>query len=213
MVILSKSPYLTKQNLALALQKKPEAVSYFIKQALKKEELIAIKKGFFAAPAYVAVVITNSEEKEKYLEYLSNVLREPSYVSLEYILSKTGFIPENTTMVTAVSIKTSRVFRSKLADFSYRQINSKIFFGYDIMSFKDKTVKAAGLSKALFDFLYLRKFTGIADIRNYLSDSGRFNWEIFSEDDKKKFAEYAKQSKSKKMILIARQIKKYGHSR
>jgi len=213
MNILSKSPYFTKQNLALVLDKKPETVNYFIKKALKKRELIAVKKGFFVAPSYIEKNIKNTEEKEKYLEYLSNVLREPSYVSLEYVLSKAGLIPEGATTVTAVSTKTSRAFNSKLADFSYRQINRKLFFGYESVNFKDKRVKIACLSKALFDFLYFKKFADVADIREYLLNRGRFNWEVFTNEDNRKFIEFAERSKSKKMKVIARQIKKYVNTR
>lgn len=213
MDILAKSPYLTKQNLALALNKKPEAVSYFIKKSLKKNELIAIKKGFFVVPEYIAANIKDREEKERYLEYLSNVLREPSYVSLEYILAKKGLIPESPVVITAVSTKTSRIFRSKLADFNYRQISPKMFFGYDLLSFKDKEIKVASLAKALFDSLYFKNFANVTEIRNFLIDSGRFNWEIFTEEDKEKLAEFAQKAKSEKMKLISNQIKKYANSR
>lgn len=208
MDILAKSPYLTKQNLALALNKKPEAVSYFIKKSLKKNELVAIKKGFFIAPEYIAVNIKDSEERERYLEYLSNVLREPSYISLEYVLAKTGLIPESTTVLTAVSIKTSRIFRSKIADFSYRQINPKMFFGYDLFIFKDKEIKIACPAKALFDFLYFKNFTSTREIRDFLIDKGRFNWELFTNGNKQKFTEFAQKVKSEKMKLISKQINK-----
>lgn len=208
MDILAKSLYLTKQNLALALGKKPESLSYFIKKSLKNNGLIALKKGFFVVPDYITNNIKDQEEKEKYLEYLSNILREPSYVSLEYVLAKKGFIPESPVVITAVSTKTSRIFKSKLADFSYRQISSKIFFSYDLLNFKDKEIKVAGLAKALFDFLYFKNFDSVAQIRNFLIEKGRFNWEIFTEKDKEKFAEISEKSNSEKMKLISNQIKK-----
>lgn len=213
MNVLAQAPYFTKQNLALVIEKKPDATDYFLKQSLKKGQLIALKKGFYIAPAFYERYVKEPLAMESYLEYIANVLREPSYVSLEYVLAKAGFIPESVSQITSITIKTARTFNTSVGDFSYRQIKSGLYNGYDQSLFEDKIINIASLPKALFDLLYLRKFSSTSDMREFIFTKSRFNWEIFDQNSYEKFAQFTNQSQSSKMMAIEKQIKKYVNSR
>jgi len=209
MVILKQLPYYTKQNLGLFLGKKGANLNYWLGKLRREKEIIQLKKGFYVSNKYIELLVQSPKESEFYLEYLSNIIREPSYVSLEYILAKSGLIPEGVFALTAITTKSSRKYTSEIASFIYRKIKPEFYGGYEFISFKDKKIKTATLWKALFDFLYFKRFTSVSEIREYLLKTGRFNWEVLSDSDKLQFIDFAEKSKSEKMITISRQIKRY----
>ena len=145
--ILKQAPYFTKQNLALALGKKRDNTDYWIKKLIKDGDLISLKKGFYISSYYLDLVSQESKKREDYFEYLANMLRFPSYVSLEYVLSNCGFLPETSFAITSVTIKSPRVYKSAVGTFSYRHIKKSLFENYGR--------KIASPAKALFDLLYL----------------------------------------------------------
>lgn len=205
--ILKNLPYFTKQNLSLALGKEGESLNYWIKKLIKEESLVQLKKGFYLSSYYQDLVRQNPTEYETYLEYLANILRQPSYVSLEYVLSKYGFIPEASSALTSVTLKSSRVYSSNLGRFIYRNIKEKLFFGWQTRNFKDKKIQIASLSKALFDFLYLKKLPKNT-WQIFLLSEGRFNWDIVGAKDKQSFRQLVKISASEKMARMVRYLQK-----
>ncbi|MDO8512408.1 MAG: hypothetical protein Q7S57_03990 [bacterium] len=154
---IKSMPILTKQNLSILLDKKKDAVDYWVKKMLKSGVLIKLKNGVYASRYYVDLVSQNPEDKTKYLEYLANVLRSPSYVSLEYVLSKGNVTAEAVFKITSVTTKTARVYQTELGTFSYRQIKQELFNGYQNILWRDKQIKEASLEKALADLQYLNK--------------------------------------------------------
>jgi len=88
--------------------------------------------------------------------YLAEQLYQPSYVSLEYALSRYGLIPERVADVTSVSTKKTARFSNDFGTFSYQTVKPSAFRGF--ISGKDE----AGLpyfiaepEKAVADFIYL----------------------------------------------------------
>lgn len=88
--------------------------------------------------------------------YLAGQLYQPSYVSLEYALSRYGLIPERVADVTSVSTKKTARFSNDFGTFSYQTVKPSAFRGF--ISGKDE----AGLpyfiaepEKAVADFIYL----------------------------------------------------------
>ncbi|KAF0126483.1 MAG: hypothetical protein FD189_1360 [Elusimicrobia bacterium] len=88
--------------------------------------------------------------------YLAGQLYQPSYVSLEYALSRYSLIPERVADVTSVSTKKTARFSNDFGTFSYQTVKSSAFRGF--ISVKDE----AGLpyfiaepEKAVADFIYL----------------------------------------------------------
>lgn len=198
---LSKLPYYTKQNLSLVLKKDGFSLDYWIKKLVRDEILIPIKKGFYTSSFYL------NEIKEKgfldlYRQQLANVLRQPSYVSLESALSFYGLIPEETFNITSITLKSTRTYKNKLGTFIYRNIKKELFLGYNQIK-KIDPISRATKAKALFDWLYLKKFNGKKAIESFLQNEGRINWFIFSHKEKEEFDQYVKISGSKKMIFIS----------
>lgn len=208
--ILKQAPYLTKQNLALALNKEKENLNYWIKKLVKEKLLISLKKGFYTSSYYLDLISQDPKNREAYLEYLANILRFPSYVSLEYVLSTGGLLPENSFVITSITLKTPRIYKTEVGTFVYRNIKDRLFSNYRFRDFNGKKVMIASPAKALFDFLYLKKFTSftITTIKEYLIVEGRINWEVLSREDKIEFIKLVKLSGSGKMRLITTLLKK-----
>lgn len=206
--ILKQAPYFSKQNLGLALGKEGKDLSYWVQKLLSQKLLIPLKKGVYISSYYRDLISQNPSEKEWYLVYLANMLRTPSYVSLEYVLSRYNVIPEASFAVSSITTKTSRLYTSELTSFLYRSIKEELFFGYDNQSFKDKTIRMASKGKALFDFLYLKSFENKDMMAYYLFDTGRINWDVLTIKDKDEFTKTIVISSSKKMQSILSLLKK-----
>lgn len=209
--IVKELPYLTKQNLGVALGKEGENLNYWMKKLTKEQIIVPLKKGFYISPYYRNTLKT-PEESELYWVYLANTLRVPSYVSLEYVLSKYNIIPEAAFALTSVTLKSSRVYKTSQATFVYRNLKQDLFYAYQSVVFGNMglTVKIAYPYKALFDYLYLRPFPTTAEMKEYLLTSGRFNWDAVTKDGKDTFMNVVEQSESKKMKTIVRILKKSG---
>jgi len=85
-------------------------------------------------------------------EELAMVIRHPSYLSMEYVLSKDGILSQNVFTYTLVTTKLPYTHRSKNNIFEYHQIKRSLFWGY----FKDGSVLFAEPEKALLDLIYIR---------------------------------------------------------
>ena len=203
---LADLPYYTKQNLSLALGKNKDALDYWIKKLIKNQALIPLKKGLYISTYYLDLIKAKGKEEE-YLEYLAGVIRSPSYLSLEYALSKYGIIPEAVFAITSITTKSTRSYQSGLTGFYYRNLKTKLFTGFTEQNFGKQKIRIATPAKALFDFLYLKKFSCLAQKKDYLLSDGRINWEVFKKNDQKDFRQYVKLSASKKMLEIDKILK------
>jgi hypothetical protein len=164
--LIKNTPVLTKQNLFLLLNKKKDAADYWMKKLVKSGVLIKLKSGVYAPRYYVDLVSQNPNDKTMYLEYLANVLRSPSYISLEYVLSKKNIMAESVFKITSVTTKSTRAYETELGTFLYRQIKPDLFTGYQNIIWRDKQIREATPEKAMADLRYLNK--GL--------DTSRFNY-------------------------------------
>lgn len=196
---MEQLPYFNKVTLGKILEKDGENLNYWVKNLLKKGEIIALKKGLYVSRLYLLSLEKNPGLREQYLEYLANVIRMPSYISLEYALSKYGAIPEGVKAITSIALKTPRVFDNKLGTFVYKNIKAELYNGYTFMGFEGKRIKIASKAKALFDFLYLKRMKN--------PEAARINWDTFDESDKQEFKGIVTLSKSVKMNDILKIIK------
>lgn len=209
---IKQLPYFTKQNLGVALRREGEDLNYWIKKLVREELVVPLKKGFYISPLYKDTAIKTPQESELYWVYLANKLREPSYVSLEYVLSKYNIIPETAFALTSITLKSPRTYKTNQATFIYRNIKRDLFSDYQLLVFGNTGLKVmiAYPYKALFDFLYLKPFTVKEEMRDFLLKSGRINWDALSKNYKDKFIEIINKSKSKKMQTIGSILKKAG---
>ncbi len=198
--ILTDKPYLTKKELRILLDKKGKNLDKKILSLLKKKELVLLKKGLYVSKFYLL------KKPDFYEEYLANILYYPSYLSLEYVLSQRGVIPEAVYVYTSVSTRKTRNFQNEIGEFSYRKIKKELFTGYELKEFTGELkIYIATKAKALFDYLYLKPFYSY---RKSFEDL-RLNLGVLTEQDIKEFYNYVKLSKSKKMKETFRILKNY----
>ena len=87
-------------------------------------------------------------------EVIANALYKPSYISLEYALSRYGIIPEAAYTVTSVTTKVTANFDVLGREFSYQKIKKEAYTGYTPEKVGRHTIFIAEPEKALVDYLY-----------------------------------------------------------
>jgi predicted transcriptional regulator of viral defense system len=184
--------------------KKLENLSYFDTEALaqitglKKQSLyvnigrwiengliLQLKNGLYVTQAYYQRV----QDKGVYSEFISNILRFPSYLSLEYVLAKYQVLTESVFSFTSITTKTTRMYSNNLGQFSYRNISDRLFCGYSIEKRNGYQVAIATKSKALFDYLFLKLYRKKEITFEYI-ESLRLNLDEFTIQDIDEFNSY-----------------------
>ena len=191
---LETLPYFNKPAAGLLIGKKGRNLDKKIEQLLNKKYLLSLKKGL-----YTSLIFVQKVNKKLYQEYIANILRYPSYLSLEYALAEYGLVPEGIRVLTSITLKSSRVFENFLGTFIYKSLKPDLFGGFLEKNFADKKIKMATPAKAVFDFLYLKK---IVDFEKEILEDLRINWGNFSQKDRREFKNYVKKSNSLKMKKI-----------
>lgn len=138
-------------------------------QALEQAgKLIKLKRGLY-------VVSPQVSGKLVYLELIANHLYGPSYVSLHYALRHYGLIPERVFLITSVTTRHTREFKTPLANFSYRGV-SKGYFPIGIRSEETDGIAylIATPEKALCDMLIQER---------YVPEQSVSSLEVFFEED------------------------------
>jgi len=169
---------------------------YQLSNWTKKGYLIKIKNGLYAF-----------SEKNSILknEYIAFNLYQPSYVSMEWALSKYGLIPEMVYNCTSITAKTTRIFKNSFGFFSFRHVKKELFFGYKKIDDNGQIYLMAEPEKALIDYLYLNlhKIKNQADI-----DELRLNEFEISKLNKNKIKKFSLLFNNKKLDLILKLILK-----
>lgn len=196
---LEAMPYLNKQSASVLIGKKGKNLDKKIARLIEIGYLKTLKKGLYVSSSYI-----EKTEKESYLEYIANILRVPSYITAEYVLSRRGIIPEVVYSVTSITNKTSRRFTNFMGSFIYKNIKEVLFTGFEEIEWGDNTINIATTGKALFDFFYLKK---IDSIKEGVLDT-RINLENLAKKDLMEFNKYVKLSGSIKMGKIYKELEK-----
>ncbi|MBI2459368.1 MAG: hypothetical protein HYV53_02320 [Parcubacteria group bacterium] len=144
---------------------------YFLETYTKHGLLVRLRKGLYA----LKEMIPNEE-------VIANALYQPSYISLEYALSRYGIIPEMPYTITSVTTKITTVFTALGRDFSYQKIKKSAYTGYIPEEVGRRTIFIATPEKALVDYLYFVSL-GKKTVNNRLS---------FDRLDVKKIRAYGK---------------------
>jgi len=164
----------------------------------KAGKAVRLKKGLYVAKEYLEKTKENGAGSV-YLEFLANLLYQPSYLSLDYILYKHNLLTEVPVNFTSVALKKTKALSNNLGRFFYRKVKSDLFIGFETVKEGGFTVSRATKAKALFDYLYLRK----NDLVNQASVSElRLNLKELNNKDKKELKAYVKREGSKKMKEI-----------
>jgi len=172
---------------------------------MKAGQIIQLKKGVYMTRRFFEQHRADAD----FAPMVSAILIPQSYLSLEYILQRNAILTEMTYPVTAVTLKQTRVFENKLGTFTYRNIKAELYQGFIFSEYMGIPIAQATVSKALFDFLYLRPWKGSQRLAGYdLVEDLRLNLEDFSENDQVEFSTFVEISKSKKMDQILKNLRK-----
>ena len=94
-------------------------------------------------------------QEEYSLFWTSNRIYQPSYISLETALSFHGLIPEGVYSIIAISTLKTQTYQNNKINYIYRNVKPSLYFGYQILRWKEKPILMASPEKALLDFCYL----------------------------------------------------------
>jgi predicted transcriptional regulator of viral defense system len=152
---------------------------------LKNHSIIRVKKGLY-------IFGPNYQRKPISLEILANAIYSPSYLSLEYALSKYGLIPERVYAITSICLKRSRTFTNSIGTFVYKTRPLSVYpIGIQSVEVpREGNYLIATPEKALVDFLAQRKeIKDVHEMKEHLyenlrmeqSDLKKFNKKLLTE--------------------------------
>ena len=163
----------------------------------KKGYIIKIRNSFYC--------FSDTTINEEFLYLVANTIYQPSYLSFETALSYYNIIPEGVyTLTSATTTKTSE-FSTPIANFSYRNFKTKLFFGYRLIAYKNQYFKIASLEKTVLDYLYLN--SQINEIDDF--DLLRWNKEELQRIDITLFNSYLNLFNSTKLNQRAKNFLNY----
>jgi len=196
---LIKLPYFRTSNIeALLPLLKKESIYRKISRWHKKGIIFKLKKGFHVTKEYKK----EHDLNVNYLYYLANILRYPSYVSGAFILENRGILTDVTLPITSITTKTTRKYYNKIGNFFYYSISPKLYIGYERLFYNNEPIYVATLSKALFDYLYIKYFRIKIEPETVI-ERERLNLDIFNKKDILEFKKYCKLSNNKMLIRFA----------
>jgi len=195
--LAEKLPYFSFDDLAI-IEKDKTYLKILFSRYTKRGEVIRLKKGFYTTKKYIDNTQKNNTFSS-YLEFLANILYQPSYLSLDYILYQYNILTEIPNNFISVTCSKTCHFSNIFGNFFYHKVKEELFIGFDIVKESDFTISKATKAKALFDFLYLRKN---ALVSKAAVQELRLNLDNFTRNDLKELREYICLEGSKKMEEI-----------
>ncbi len=172
---------------------------------MKAGHILQLKKGVYMTRRFFELHRADAD----FAPMISAILVPQSYLSLEYMLQRSGVLTAVTYPITAVTPRHTRVFENKLGTFSYRSVKAHLYQGFTFSEYLGIPIARATLAKALFDFLYLRPWQGGKHLAGSdLAEDLRLNLDDFSEQDQNEFATFVALSQSRKMDQIMKHLRK-----
>lgn len=195
---------LTDVDLNSILDGTPAARYGMVNKAIKKEELIKIRRGLY-------LLADKYRHKKLSKLFLASRVAPHSYVSLESALSFYGWIPERVTTVTSVlALGRTKKFTTPFGEFVFYQlpVNEYEFLtGVNrIEEIKGEPFLLASPLRALADYVYVKKING--GNLDYLSNSLRIDIDQLMQIDSKHFLEIKKVYRSKRVLHFLENLKK-----
>ncbi len=120
----------------------PHTLRISLSRLTQKNLVKRISRGFYANPFNTPT-----------LKEIAGRIYQPSYISLEFVLSEEGILSQIPQVLTCVTPRSPRVFKTFLGTIIYRQIKKELFWGFEIMD----GFAVAEKEKALLDWLYWHK--------------------------------------------------------
>jgi predicted transcriptional regulator of viral defense system len=204
---LEKMPYFSLEAVLQLFEGEelaPGTVQTLLYRWMKNGLVYQLRNGLYTTSRFVE---THRSDLD-FAPAISAVLIHQSYVSLEFVLQRSGILTEITYPITAVTLKHTRVIENKLGTFSYRTLRADLYLGYELHHYAGIPFAMATPAKALFDTLYFRPLpAGFSPIKSNLAEELRLNLDDFSTAEIDEFAGYVTLSKSKKMLALFKNLK------
>jgi len=180
---LSQLPYFDQVTIGNLLDISGPTLQMYVSRSIAKGQLIRLKRGIYITNDYYKF----EREKQRYLEFLSNVLYSPSYLSLDYVLQKYAILSESVFVLTAITVKKTNKIVNDVGSFLYTNLKKDQFEGIDILNYGKYQIKQATKAKALYDYLYFavkpwKKVTKglVNELRLNLEEVGECDWQEFN---------------------------------
>ena len=171
-----------------------------LNRAVEKGSIVRLKNGVYTTRNF----FLDHHNDPEFINAISSVIFPKSYISLESTLQRAGILTETTPITTAITTEGTRVIENSLGTFSYRHVKAKLYHSYEIHSYFGIEYAEATLSKALFDFFYLKPLAKIIRSKDYdLVEDLRLNLDDFPREYRKHFQELCIQSGIVKMKKIS----------
>jgi len=195
--LVEKLPYFNFDDL-VGIEKDRTYLKIIFSRYEKTGKLMRLKRGFYVTKEYIDD-IQKKGAFSSYTEFLANILYQPSYLSLDYILYQNNLLTEVPNNFTSVARNKTMSFSNNFGNFFYHKVKDKLFCGFEMVEENNYTVWRATKAKALFDYLYLR--------RNILTNKKavkelRLNSDNLTKSDIRELRKYLKIEGSKKMEEI-----------
>ncbi len=146
-------------------------------------------------------------------EHLANLIYGPSYVSLDYVLSRCGLIPERVENVTSVTTGGKKRFSTPFGDFTYRPSRlDRYVLGIRWAGEGDTHYLEATPEKALVDKVWAdKRFSpaSLKDIDTYLFADMRMDEERVEALDREQVAAICRAFASRKIDMLARGLARH----
>jgi len=176
-----------RHSTLLSLLSGYQAPNFKIHRWLGAGQLISLKRGLYAVPGSTAALS---------LPLIANHLYGPSYVSMEFMLSYHGVIPERVAQVTSVTTRRGKEFDNALGRFSYQRLPPEYYaLGIERVTASPRVAfMAASREKSVCDWLVLTpnlKIYSTKGLRVLLLDDMRMDEAALNELDADKVFSFA----------------------
>lgn len=195
--LLERLPYFTLDDV-LSIESNKIYLKILFSRYKRNGKLIGLKKGIYTTSRYIDN-IQKTGKYSSYLEFLSNILYQPSYLSLEYVLYEHNILTEIPINFTSITLNKTKILSNSLGIFIYHKAKKELFCGFNVVKDNDLIINKATKAKALFDFLYLRKRMLIDE--KAISEL-RLNLNEFGKKDTNEFKRYVKMDGSVRIKFI-----------
>lgn len=198
-------PFFSKEQIRTLFSDADEkAIDQNIYRWLQKGTLISLKRGLYVTRTF----FDKNRTSISFAEFISTILKKPSYLSLEYVLRKYEILTEATFGLTSITLKPGSIIENDLGTFTYRNIKRELFTGYVSEYFLDNELLIASKAKALFDYIYFKSGTlseNAFENRNLVDDL-RLNLDTFDSDTIAELRSYCELDVSAKVKSIISNI-------
>lgn len=166
-----------------------QAPNFKIHRWLDEGALISLKRGLYVVP-------DPSSQSELFLPLMANHLYGPSYVSMEFMLSHYGLVPERVVQITSVTTRRGKVFENGLGRFSYQRAPVSYYaLGMNYVRASERVgFMVASREKALCDWLALTpnlKIYSTKGLRVLLLEDMRMDEDVLSGLDADRVMHFA----------------------